>query len=267
MQITSKKIYMTLAIVLIVFLLALPKLKIFNADKDSAGTAGFNAALPVSAYIVKPEKLKDQVQTTGTVLSNEEVEIQSEISGRVIEIKFKEGRRVNKGALLVKINDAELQASLLKAEFEKNLAKDKEERGQKQVKIEAISQEDYDVLLNELNTKKAEIKLVLAQIEKTEIRAPFDGIVGLRYVSEGSFIVQNTKIANLLDINPVKVDFALPEKYVNLVQAVDKIFFRIQGFADEFEGEVYAIEPKINTTTRTLQLRASCPNPNGAILP
>lgn len=252
---------------LLLLAMVIPKLRSIRADKPSASQSFDNSALPVSVYVVQPENLKNKIQTTGTVLANEEVELKSEMAGRITEIKFEEGSRVQQGQLLVKINDAELQAQLLKAEYQKKLAEDKEERGRKQLKIEAISQQDYDVILNELNTQKAEIQLIKAQIEKTEIRAPFEGMVGLRYVSKGSYIAQNTKVANLLDINPVKIDFSIPEKYVNLVHEGDKIIFRIQGYNDEFEGKVYAIEPKIDPVTRTLPLRALSPNKEGNVLP
>ncbi|MFQ5650688.1 MAG: efflux RND transporter periplasmic adaptor subunit [bacterium] len=267
MQFSLRKALLPSVGILIVLLLLLPKLKSPTEDGKSTDLAFGNSALPVTVHVVKPEKLNNKIFSTGTILANEEVELKSEISGRITEIHLNEGARVSSGELLVKINDTELQAQLLKAHYQKKLAEDKEERGRKQLEIEAISQEDYDVILNELNTEKAEIQLIKAQIDKTEIRAPFDGVVGLRHVSKGSYISPNTKIANLLDINPVKIDFVIPEKYVNLVQPGDKIAFKIQGFDEQFEGAVYAIEPRIDPATRTLRLRAISPNKEGKVLP
>lgn len=267
MSTSSKRLFSVLGVALIILLLAIPKIKSLSEDKSSANQMAGGAALPVSFYVATPETLSNYILTTGTVLANEEVELKSETAGRVTEIYFEEGSRVKAGALLVKINDAELQAELLKAQYRKELAADKELRGREQLKIEAISQQDYDVILNELNREKAEIQLIQAQIAKTEIKAPFDGIVGLRYVSKGSYIPQNTKIANFIDITPVKIDFAVPERYVKMVQPGDAITFKIQGYEDEFEGKVYAIEPKVDPATRTLQLRAVSPNPEGKILP
>lgn len=266
MHYKSKKIFLSIAAVLVILGLIIPKLKSLNNKKNS-NSSFRNSAITVAVYVVKGEKLKDRILTTGTILANEEVEHKSEISGRIMEIHFEEGKRVKQGQLLVKINDAELQAQLLKAEYQKKLAGDKEERGRKQLEIEAISEEDYDITLNELNTVKAEIQLIKAQIEKTEIRAPFDGIIGLRHVSKGSYISPDTKIANLLDINPVKIDFSIPGRYMNLVQEGEEITFKIQGSDEEYTGEVYAIEPKIDRATRTLQLRAVSPNEDGKILP
>jgi membrane fusion protein (multidrug efflux system) len=217
--------------------------------------------------VTQPDILKNQLLTTGSVIANEEVDLISETSGRITGIFFEEGKKVRKGQLLIKINDAELKAEMLKAQYRLKLAEDSEMRGRKQLDIEAISQEDYDVVQNALNTVKAELQLIQAQIAKTEIRAPFDGYIGLRYVSLGSYISQNTRIARVLDINPVKVDFNIPEKYAGLVNPGDKISFRLQGRDTEQQGVVYAVEPKIDPGTRTLQIRARSANPGGSILP
>jgi membrane fusion protein (multidrug efflux system) len=256
-----------LAVALVILLLAIPKIKSLSEDKKIINPMANGGGLPVSFYVVTPEKLSNRILTTGTILANEEVELKSETAGRVTEVHFEEGSRVQQGALMIKINDAELQAELLKAQYRKELAADKERRGLEQLKIEAISQQDYDVILNELNREQAEIQLIRAQIAKTEIKAPFEGMVGLRYISKGSYIPQNTRIANFLDINPVKIDFAVPERYVNMVKVGNSIAFKIQGYEEEFEGKVYAIEPRIDAATRTLQLRAQSPNPEGDILP
>jgi membrane fusion protein (multidrug efflux system) len=255
-------------VVALILLLLIPKLKpLVDKMDESSAVSSRQMALPVSVYIVKPEVLRNRIQTTGTILANEQVELKSETSGRIMGIFLQEGQKVAQGELLLKINDSELQANLLKAGYRKKLAEDKAERGRKQLEIEAISQEDYDVIRNEVNTIMAEIQLIKAQIEKTEITAPFDGFVGLRYVSKGSYITQDTRIASLLDLDPIKIDFSVPGKYVNLVHEGDKITFRIQGHDKEYEGEVYAVEPQIDAATRTLQLRARSENPGGTILP
>ena len=130
-----------------------------------------------------------------------------------------------------------------------------------------ISQEQYDVALNELNTVKAGIKLIHAQIEKTEIRAPFAGQIGLKYVSDGSYITPSTKIATLQNTHPVKIDFSIPEKYAGEMRRGAKVSFRIQGLPSIYQGSVYAIEPKIDQVTRTVQIRAASPNSNGELMP
>lgn len=268
MHITNKKIIFWVAAIAIVILLALPKLK---SSKGDAGNAllgmDVDPGIPVKAHVVKPEKLSDKVLASGTVIANEESDLRSEISGRITQILFKEHSRANKGALLVKISDADLQAQLARTEFRKKLAEDREHRQKVLLEKQAISQEDYDTALNELNVIRSEIQLIKAQIDKTEIRAPFDGIVGLRYVSEGSYISPTTRIATLQNINPVKIDFAVPEKYSRSVQIGQAIAFKIEGDAQDFQGKVYAIEPKIDLATRTLQVRAIAPNNDRKLFP
>ncbi|MEX2601554.1 MAG: efflux RND transporter periplasmic adaptor subunit, partial [Balneolaceae bacterium] len=130
-----------------------------------------------------------------------------------------------------------------------------------------ISQEDYDATVNEVNVLRSEIELIDAQIEKTEIRAPFDGVIGLKYVSDGSFISPETRVASLNDIDPVKIDFSIPERYVSRVNVGDRIDFTVQGQESSFQGDVYAVEPRIDTETRTLRIRALTSNPENRLVP
>ncbi|MDX1672172.1 MAG: efflux RND transporter periplasmic adaptor subunit, partial [Balneolaceae bacterium] len=172
-----------------------------------------------------------------------------------------------KGDLLLKINDSELQAQLNRARYRLDLASERERRQRKLLEKGGISQEDYDATLNEVNVLRSEVQLINAQIEKTEIVAPFTGRVGLRYVSEGSYISPSTRIASLQNINPMKIDFSIPERYVNAVEVDDRISFTVQGTEQTFEGRIYAIEPRIDSQTRTLQLRAYSNNDEGLLIP
>jgi len=223
--------------------------------------------VPVKAHIVSLETLGNSVYTTGTILANEEVELRSEISGKIVNILFKEGSFVSKGDLLIKINDADLQAQLRRAESKVKLSKEKESR-QKQLRDgNLISQEEYDNTVGELNVNQADYDLIKAQIDKTEIRAPFGGIVGLRSVSEGSYVTTATVMARLQDFNSIKVDFSIPEKYSASVKTGDELEFKISGSNRLFQAKVYAIEPKINPGTRTLQIRAICNSSYKELIP
>jgi membrane fusion protein (multidrug efflux system) len=257
--------------------LAIPKL----TSSSKAGAAGAGAAgakqggkgggnagpVAVKAYVVQPSRLDDEIVVTGTISPNEQVDLQSEVPGKIVRIFFREGATVNKGMLLVKINDSELRAQLGRAVARRELASTKEARQRTLREKDAVSQAEYDVALNELKSADADIALIKAQIEKTELRAPFAGTVGLRYVSEGSNIVPATKIASLNNINPVKVDFSVPEKYFNVVRPGSLISFKVQGASGEYNAKVYAVEPKIDRETRTLQVRALCPNSGGRLFP
>jgi membrane fusion protein, multidrug efflux system len=235
-------------------------------------TAGFfkargDAAVTVHGYVVKPGDVENDIVASGTIMANESVELKSEISGRVVGITFKEGSRVKKGDLLLRINDADLQAQLLRAEAQLRLATDIEKRQRKQLEIESISQEAYNTALNGLEIARAEVQLIKAQIEKSSIVAPFDGVIGLRYISEGSYIDPSIRIATLVDIDPVKIDFAIPERYLGVSIINIPIQFKIQGSAQSFSGRIYAVEPQIDVDIRSLRCRALCPNPKGILRP
>lgn len=248
--------------------LAYPKVKpLFSANDNNSQQQGAQSALKVDAVKVQPDRVQDKIFTTGSILANEEVELRSEVSGKITEIYLEEGKPVNKNQLLIKINDSELKAQLQRAQYRFDLASEREERQKKLLEKGGISQEDYDATLNEVNVLKSEIELIKAQIDKTEIRAPFAGRVGLKYVSDGSYISPTTRIASLQNINPVKLDFSVPERYVNRVKTGDKISFTVQGTDQTFDGEIYAIEPKIDSQTRTLQIRALSNNDDGLLVP
>ncbi len=263
----TKTIIITAVVVVVLALIIIPKLSSSSGSgSGQQNMAGFGP-VPVKGHVVKPQKLDNNVITTGTILANESVELKSEISGKVAKILFKEGSRIKKGDLLLKINDEELQAQLLGAKSALKLAEDNMERAKKLLAQQGISQQDYDAAMNDLNVKRANLDLINAQIDKTEIRAPFEGTIGLRYVSEGSFINSSTVIASLQDIDPVKIDFSIPEKYVGYVNKGDKMNFTVSGSEKTFTGTVFAIEPKIDESTRTLKIRAIAPNARGEILP
>jgi membrane fusion protein (multidrug efflux system) len=132
---------------------------------------------------------------------------------------------------------------------------------------DAISQEEYDNALNRLNTNTADLKLLEAQLDKTQIIAPFEGVIGLRYISDGAYITPNTVIATLYNISPAKIEFAVPGRYSTQVKPGQKILFTIESDDRNFVGEVYAIEPRIDPTTRTLKIRAIAENSRGLLLP
>ena len=244
---------------LILILIFLPKI-LSSGDSGQAmqNLERMNTEVPVTAHIVSYEKLSNNVFTTGSILANEEVELRSEISGKIVEILFREGAFVSKGDLLVKINDSDLQAELRKAASKVKLIEDREARQRQLAQNQMISQEDYESTLNDLEASKAEYDLIKSRIDKTEIRAPFSGVVGLREVSEGSFVTSTTNIARLQNLSNLKVDFAIPQKYAAQVKIGDEISFKLSGSEFQYKAKIFAIEPKIDPSTRTLKLRAIC---------
>jgi membrane fusion protein (multidrug efflux system) len=236
------------------------------APKPAGG--GRPVGLTVRGVIVTSQPLDNVVNSSGTVLASESVDLAAEASGTVQAILFQEGAHVKKNDLLVKLYDDDLQAQLKKTELQIQLAGELAERQKQLLENNNTSKEQYDIAVNSLATLKADSANLVASIRHREIRAPFDGIIGLRYVSEGSyFIPPTTRVASIQKINPLKVDFAIPEKYAGRVRVGDLVKFRSDETNLEFSGKVYAIEPEIEATTRTLQLRAMCDNKGEAIFP
>jgi len=223
--------------------------------------------LNVEGMIITPRHLSELINSTGTLRSYEETELSFETSGRIVEIYFEEGSHVKKGDLMAKINDRPLQAQLQRLNAQKRLAEEREFRQRSLLERDAISQESYDQVVTELQVLEADIALVKARIAETELRAPFDGIVGLRYLSEGSYVNPNAKIALLVKNRPLKLEFSVPERYSGEIEPGFPIDFRVDGFADTFRAEVYALDPKIEITTRTIIVRAIYPNVNEELKP
>ncbi len=264
-----KRIVSIAGILVVIALLAFPKVKDYLAASENSANnnSGQSASLNVDVFVVKPDIVENKIFTNGTLQANEEVQLASESSGLIEEIYLTEGASVKEGELLVKINDSELNAQLRRGDFRLNLAEDREKRQKQLLDKGGISQEEYDATLNEVNVLRAEVALIKAQIRKSEVRAPFDGKLGLRYVSDGSYITPNTRIATLQDIDPIKIDFSVPERYASQIEVGNKITFTVQGIDEELEAEVYAKEPRIDSETRSLQVRAKSPNPEGKLLP
>lgn len=219
-------------------------------------TPGQLPPVSVNAYVVKPQKIEELVLSTGTVLANEEISVQPEISGRITQLYFKDGNTVQAGSLLVKLFDEDLQAQLRKLQLQEELAKKNESRLKELLKSEAVSQQEYDIALNQLHTVQADMDLLKANIRKTEIRAPFTGRVGLRNVSVGAIVSPSTIITTLQQVQPVRIDFSVPERYLPALNAQAEIHFTVEGIDQVFTAPVTAIEPRIDESTRTVKIRA-----------
>lgn len=247
--------------------LAIPKVLSLQKPSGRDPARPGEAALPVRGVVVAPQRLEETVRAVGNLSANEEVEIKSERSGKIKKIYFQEGSAVKAGELLVKIDDAELAAQLEQAVEKRKLAEQVEVRQRQLLDKGGVSREDYDRVSTELNTLKADEELIRVQIEKTEIKAPFDGSIGLRYASEGSYVTPTDRLATLQDLQSIKIDFSVPEKYARKVKAGDKISFSVPGSERKFSGRVYAVEPKVDPVTRTLPVRAISSNPGRALMP
>jgi len=263
-------------VILVLGLLVLGALlvpRLLSRDREApAGSAGAPAApapqaVPVAVYEVRSQRLAETLATTGTLRANEWVEVVSEVAGKVVEIAFEEGAAVDRGQVLVKIDDRELLAERERARFRLELAIQREAQQKRLLAEGIISQDEYDQELTQKNVFAAELALIETQLAKTEVRAPFAGTVGLRSASLGAYVSPQTPIATLQDLDPVKLDFSLPEQYSGLVRVGRAVAFRVKGIERTFRGTVYAVEPAVDPETRSLLLRATCPNPERELLP
>jgi membrane fusion protein (multidrug efflux system) len=235
------------------------------ADKVSKGK-GKKQILNVNAIVAKPQTLSDEIYINGNLLPDEEVNLSFETSGKITHINFKEGTFVKKGELLAKVNDRTLQAQLSRLTAQVKLAEDRVYRQSTLLKRDAVSQEAYEQVKTDLATLKAEIEMVEANIALTELRAPFDGVIGLRGVSVGSYASPSVVVAKLTKISPIKVEFAVPEHYADDVQIGYNVEFTLPGELDKFHAKVYAKESMIDPETHTLKIRALYNNTQGAAL-
>jgi membrane fusion protein (multidrug efflux system) len=224
-------------------------------------------AIPVEGYIARLKPLTSDAISSGTLLANEETEIKPEITGRIISIGFEEGQNVAKGALLVKLYDGDLQAQLKRAEAQKTLYERNLERNIALSKIQSNTQQDLDAAQSQLDAAKADIEVIRANLVKTEIRAAFSGKVGLRNVSVGAVVTPAQVMTNLEQSSLLKMDFTLPEKYSNDVKVGDNVRFTVESRADTMNARVYAVDSRIDPTTRTLRIRARFDNARGLLSP
>ncbi|OFY68503.1 MAG: efflux transporter periplasmic adaptor subunit [Bacteroidetes bacterium RBG_13_42_15] len=274
----NKKLKVAITILLIVVLAVIifyPKIKPLFAAKSretgqvsgrgqGAGPGGMQGRqlLNVSGFLIKPARMSEMINSTGSLMPDEEVELSFETSGKIVGINFTEGTRVKEGDLLAKINDRPLQAQLQKLQAQKKLVEEKEFRQRSLLEKDAISQESYDQIVTELQTTEADINLIKARISETELRAPFGGIIGLRYLSEGAYANPNTKIARLIKMSPIKLEFSIPERYMDEVNIGYPVTFKMDGSNNIYKANVYAIDPKIELNTRSIVIRALYPNKN-----
>ncbi len=229
------------------------------ADNDGQSRKTLN----VNAIIVKPQVLTEDIPLVGSLIPDEEVDLSFETSGKIVSINFEEGTHVTKGQLLAKVNDRPLQAQLQRLVSQLKLAEDRVFRQDALLKRDAVSKEAYEQVKTELATLNADIESVEAQIEQTELRAPFDGVIGLRQVSVGTYASPTTVVAKLTKISPLKVEFAVSERYANDVKIGSMLTFTLEGSLNQYQAKVYARESSLDLNTHTLTIRALYPNPTG----
>lgn len=223
--------------------------------------------LPVETMIAKTKSLSSNIEIPGTILPNESTEIHPEVSGRVIQLNVREGAFVGKGALLAKLYDGDLQAQKRKLEVQLKIAEQTENRQAQLLKIQGISQQDYDLSLLQVNNLHADLDIVGEAIHKTEIHAPFAGKLGLKNISQGAYITPTTIITTISQVSQLKVQFNVPEKYGSQLRNGQQILFGVDGSTKDFMASIIATEVKIEEDTRSLAVRALVKQNDPALIP
>jgi membrane fusion protein (multidrug efflux system) len=221
-----------------------------------AGRARQQGPLTVDAFVVKKSTVSEDVEVPGSLLPFEETAIRAEVGGRIVKLNVQEGSVVDKGTLLVKIFDEDLQAQLNKLKVQLQISEKTEERNRELVKISAISQQDYDLSNLNVENLKADIRSVQIAISKTEIRAPYRGTVGLRNVSLGSYISPSDIVTTIRQVEQLKLDFSVPEKYAQEISKGYTVRFRVDGGSQDHQARVIATENSVDQNTRTLRIKA-----------
>ena len=231
------------------------------------GAAAKQPPLAVDIYVIRPTLINEKIEVSGSLLANEITEIHPEISGRLVRLNIAEGKFVNKGALLAKIYDGDLQAQLRKLQVQLDIARTNEERSAQLLKIQGISKADYDASLLNVNNIKADIEITRANITKTEIRAPFSGKLGLKNISPGAFVTPSTDITTISQVNRLKLQFSVPEKYGSQIKNGQLVSFTVNGSSKTFAASVMATETSVGEDTRSLTIRALVKDSDPALIP
>lgn len=232
----------------------------FGCKENKQKTDKFNPNAPVSVdvTIAELQKVEKQIEVNGSVLANDFVELHPETSGRITFLQIPEGKQVQAGTVLARVNDADLQAQLEKIKVQLELANINEQRNKQLLQVKGINQSDYDLSLQQAKSLKADMAYTQSLIEKTIIKAPFTGQMGLRLVSVGSYINATNTIATIQKVDQLKVDFTLPEVYANYIKVGKQINIETIGEnQSKHVASIAAIEPQIIATTRNIKVRAT----------
>lgn len=226
------------------------------------------AGVPVEVGRIEVMTVNEEVEALGTLAADESVVIAPEIAGRVVSLGFKEGERVQKGQPLVRLDTAILDAEVKQAQADLSLARDTYQRNQSLAQRGAGTQVALEQATAQLASNEARLQLAQAKLAQSSILAPFNGVVGLRSVGVGDYVSVGKTLITLTNIDPIKVDFRVPEVYLSRVKVGQSIQARVDAVPDRnFDGKIFAIDPVVDVNGRAIRLRAAIPNPDLVLKP
>jgi membrane fusion protein (multidrug efflux system) len=239
-----------------------------SVPAQAAAPAARAAGVPVEVARIERATVNEEVEALGTLAADESVVIAPETAGRVVDLGFKEGERVQKGQQLVRLDTAILDAEHKQLQVDLNLARDTYERNRALVQRGVGTQVALDEATAKLNTAEARIQLVRARIAQSTILSPFDGVVGLRSVSVGDFVPVGKQLITVTNIDPIKVDFRVPEIFLTQVKLGQTINLKVDAVPGrEFQGKIFAVDPVVDVNGRAIRLRATVPNADLVLKP
>jgi len=227
-----------------------------SGGKKKKGGKDSSSISFIEGVVLKTSVVDETIGISGTLRPFEETVLQPDMSGRVVMLNLPEGQLVKKGTMLVKIFDADLQAQLLKTQTQYQIGKEILDRQAELLKVDGISQVEYDQQALIVSSAKNDIDLLKAQISKSEVLAPYDGMIGLRNISLGAQVTPSTPLATIRESDKMKLDFAVPGKYSTLIHKGTKVKFSVEGDDNKYDAEVIATEEGIDQNTRNLKARA-----------
>jgi membrane fusion protein (multidrug efflux system) len=221
----------------------------------------------VQTRILQPQTISSDIEVPGTILANETTEIHPEVAGRIVELNIQEGRQVTRNTLLAKLHDGDLQAEMRKLEIQLKIAEQTEQRQSELLKIQGISQQDYDLSLLQVQSLKADMDIVREEIRKTEIRAPFTGKIGLKYVSPGAYVTPATALTTISQVDQLKLQFNVPERYSSDLRVGMEVQFQVDGSSQFFTARIMATAVQVEENTRSLAVRAVIKQKDKVLIP
>jgi membrane fusion protein, multidrug efflux system len=229
--------------------------------------AGPRPPARVDAYLVQTKSISETIEVPGSIVADESTEIHPEVSGRITGLNVREGAIVNKGSLIAKLYDGDLQAQKRKLEVQLKIAQTTEDRQQQLLEIGGISRQDYDLTSLQVSNLRADLDIIRTSIAKTEIRAPFSGKLGLKGVSTGAYVTPQSVITTIQKTSGLRIDFTVPEKYSSQIKKGQYINFTTEGSNRNYTAVVMATESGIAEATRSLTIRAQVKGDAGGLIP
>ncbi len=266
----ARKVFWISGALVLLVGLALPKVwpRLRGARAKMEKQVGWSGGgVAVTTLVLAGERLEETVAVTGTLRAEEAIDVQTEISGKIVEIAFDEGAEVKRGDLLLRLDDAEARAELNRAQARITKAESLEKRLRGLMQSGWTNEQEFEQAQSDYRALLAERELAEAKLAKTELRAPFDGVVGVRSVSLGSYVAPSARITTLQSVARLKLDFAVAERHAARLRPGATVSFSVSGDAERHEGEVYVVEPRVDEATRTVLVRARVDNASGALRP